>query len=123
MNQIQPLLLNEVIKQDIEIGRGTYATVFEVQVHGIKCAGKRLLLESVLQQKDEFKMKFVAECLLHSYQRHPNIVQLIGVCITPEPTLVMEYLPMNLTSCLETHQDLPEWIKSSILYDISKFSS
>ena len=105
MNQIQPLLLNEVIKQDIEIGRGTYTTVFEVQVHGLKCAGKRLLLESVLQQNDEFKKKFVAECLLHSYQRHPNIVQLIGVCITPEPTLIMEYLPMNLTSCLETHQN------------------
>ena len=120
MNQIQPLLLDEVIEQDIEIGRGTYTTVLEVQVHGLKCAGKRLLLESVLQQNDEFKKKFVAECLLHSYQRHPNIVQLIEVCITPEPTLVMEYLPMNLTSCLETHQDLPEWIKSSILYDISK---
>ena len=120
MNQIQPLLLDEVIKQDIEIGRGTYATVFEVQLHGIKCAGKRLLVESVLQQNDKFKKKFVAECLLHSYQRHPNIVQLIGVCITPEPTLIMEYLPMNLTCCLETHQDLPEWMKSSILYDISK---
>ena len=120
MNQIQPLLLDEVIKQDIEIGRGTYTTVFEVQVHGLKCAGKRLLVESVLQQNDKFKTKFVAECLLHSYQRHPNIVQLIGVCITPEPTLIMEYLPMNLTNCLETHQDLPEWIKSTILYDISK---
>ena len=120
MNQIRPLLLDEVIQQDIEIGRGTYATVFEVQVHGLRCAGKRLHVVSVLQQNDEFKKKFVAECLLHSYQRHPNIVQLIGVCITPEPTLVMEYLPMNLTSCLESHQGLPEWIKSSILSDISK---
>ena len=53
MNQIQPLLLDEVIEQDIEIGRGTYATVFEVQVHGLKCAGKRLILESVLQQNGQ----------------------------------------------------------------------
>ena len=32
----------------------------------------------------------------------------------------MEYLPLSLTHCLETHQDLPLQIKYSILLDISK---
>ena len=32
----------------------------------------------------------------------------------------MEYLPLSLTQCLETHQDLPLQIKYSILLDIAK---
>ena len=36
------------------------------------------------------------------------------------PMLVMEYLPLSLTQCLETHQDLPLQIKHSILLDVAK---
>ena len=36
------------------------------------------------------------------------------------PMLVMEYLPLSLTQCLETHQDLPLQIKYSILLDVAK---
>ena len=32
----------------------------------------------------------------------------------------MEYLPLSLTQCLETHQDLPFQIKYSILLDVAK---
>ena len=32
----------------------------------------------------------------------------------------MEYLPLSLTQCLETHQDLPLQIKYSILLDVAK---
>ena len=34
--------------------------------------------------------------------------------------LVMEYLPLSLTQCLETHQNLPLQIKYSILLDVAK---
>ena len=34
--------------------------------------------------------------------------------------LVMEYLPLSLTQCLETHQDLSLQIKYSILLDVAK---
>ena len=36
------------------------------------------------------------------------------------PMLVMEYLPLSLTQCLETYKDLPLQIKYSILLDVSK---
>ena len=36
------------------------------------------------------------------------------------PMLVMEYLPLSLTQCLETHQDLLLQIKYSILLDVAK---
>ena len=36
------------------------------------------------------------------------------------PMLVMEYLPLSLTQCLKTHQDLPFQIKYSILLDVVK---
>ena len=60
--------------------------------------------------------------LLHSQQRHPNIVQLIGVYYPPRsqlPMLVMEYLPLSLTQCLE-REELPLQMKYSILVDVAK---
>ena len=67
--------------------------------------------------------KFEQEILLHKDQRHPNIVQLMGVYYSPEskfvPTLVMEYLPFALSSCL-IKQELELKVKYSILHDIAK---
>ena len=67
--------------------------------------------------------KFEQEILLHSNQRHPNIVQLIGVYYPPDskkiPTLIMEYLPFSLSNCLEK-QELELEKKYSILHDVAK---
>ena len=54
--------------------------------------------------------------------RHPNIVQLIGVHYTKEtqlPMMVMELLPMSLSQCLERHKQIPGFLKTSILRDVS----
>ena len=66
--------------------------------------------------------RFGDEVLLHSQQSHPNIVQLIGVYYPPRsqlPMLVMEYLPLSLTQCLE-REELPLQMKYSILLDVAK---
>ena len=47
----------------------------------------------------------------------------MGVHFRPNnqlPMLVMEYLPLSLTQCLESHRDLPLQIKYSILLDVAK---
>uniref|UniRef100_A0A1X7U2D1 Protein kinase domain-containing protein n=1 Tax=Amphimedon queenslandica TaxID=400682 RepID=A0A1X7U2D1_AMPQE len=55
-------------------------------------------------------------------QHHPNIVNFLGVYYAPHstlPTLVMEYLPRTLTSCLESNS-LKIQMKYAILLDVAK---
>ena len=66
--------------------------------------------------------RFSDEVVLHSQQRHPNIVQLMGVYYPPHsqlPMLIMEYLPFSLTQCLEK-EELPLQMKYCILHDVAK---
>ena len=68
---------------------------------------------------------FEEECDILSTMRHSNIVQFLGVHFSEGerlplgPMLVMEFLPMNLTSCTERRGILPEEISYSILHDIA----
>ena len=133
---ISSLVLDDVRLTGRELGRGAYGVVYEVSVSELVCAGK-ILHDNIVQVKqsrlymyirewllqDSTANKFVEECLCHSQQRHPNIVQLIGIHYprgSRLPMLVMEYLPMSLTQYIETHQDLPLRIKYSILLDTAK---
>ena len=50
---------------------------------------------------------------------HPNLVAFLGVCLQPQPILVMELLPMSLTGYLEKYANIPSNIKNSILLDVS----
>ena len=91
-----------------------------------RCAGKKLHHELILnhQAQDSYLVeRFLSECLCHSKLRHPNIVQLIGVHIPdsdlPLPTIIMEYLPMTLTGCLDKYPSLPPYVESSILRDVA----
>ena len=105
------------------LGHGSYATVQELEHVGLKCAGKKIH-EVLLEQRDTSYTirRFEEECRLLSQIRHPNIVQFLGVYFQPEvrvPILVMEFLPTNLTSCIEQYNILPEEISYSILYDVA----
>ena len=91
-----------------------------------RCAGKKLHRELMLNQYCELSDivdRFIKECLHHSKLRHPNIVQLIGVHFAdstlPVPTIVMEYLPMTLTQCLDKYPKLPSHRERSILLDVA----
>ena len=93
-----------------------------------RCAGKKLrhnLLQSLREyaQPSGLVDRIAEECLCHYKLRHPNIVQLIGVHFPdsdlPVPTIVMEYLPMTLTKCLEKYPRLPPSTERSILLDVA----
>ena len=108
---------------DRELGHGSYATVQELEYMGLKCAGKKIH-EVLLRQGDASYTlcRFEEECRLLSQVRHPNIVQFLGVHFQRRvqvPILVMEYLPTNLTSCIEQYGILPKEISYSILHDVA----
>ena len=108
---------------DRELGHGSYATVQELEYMGLTCAGKKIH-EVLLRQGDDsyYVRRFEEECRLLSQARHPNIVQFLGVHFQRGmrvPILVMEYLPTNLTSCIEQYGILLKEIGYSILHDVA----
>ena len=109
---------------DRELGHGSYATVIELEYVGLKCAGKKIH-EVLLKRADTIRYtvrRFEEECRLLSQVRHPNIVQFLGVYFqqgVQTPILVMEFLPINLTSCIEEYGILPKEISYSILHDVA----
>ena len=106
-----------------ELGHGSYATVLELEYMGLKCAGKKIheVLLSLGTSSHTIK-RFEEECRLLSQIRHPNIVQFLGLYLESDeevPFLVMEFLPTNLTMCIDNHGVLSKGISYSILYDVA----
>ena len=122
-SRLDPYQLTEIKVTNKELGRGSYATVLELDYMGLKCAGKKIH-ESLLNQGDVNYplIQFEEECKILSQVRHPNVVQFLGVYF-PEgetvPILVMEFVPTSLTICIEHHHSLLKDISYSILHDIA----
>ena len=118
----EPLTLKGVEVTDVRIGEGSYATVHELNYLGLKCAGKKIHRELLKQGDTCYSIRrFQEECQLLSQIRHPNIVQFMGVYFhdrNQTPILVMEFLPTNLTYCIETYGTFPREISYSILHDV-----
>ena len=120
--ELQQYEIRGVTITENELGRGSYAVVLEIIYQGLKCAGKKL--HEVLYETGigHAARRYLEECRLLSQTRHPNIVQFLGVCFeegSQFPILVMEFLPTNLTSCLDRYGTLPDEISYSILHDVS----
>ena len=118
-----PYKLTGIRVTDRELGHGFYATVLELEYMGLKCAGKKIH-KLLLEQGDASYTvrRFEKECRLLSQVRHPNIVQFLGVYFQQGvrvPILVVEFLPINLTSCIERYGILPKEISYSILHDMA----
>ena len=118
-----PYRLNGVTVTDRELGHGSYATVLELEYMGLKCAGKKIHELLLRQGGTSYTVRrFEEECRLLSQVRHPNVVQFLGVHFqqgVPAPILVMEFLPINLTSCIDQYGILPKVISHSILHDVA----
>ena len=121
---LEPYSLSGVTITDQELGRGSYATILELDYLGLKCAGKKIH-EILLEQEENSTIyairRFRDECQILSQVRHPNIVQFLGVFFQQGdhiPILIMEYLPLNLDQCLDRH-NLPNEMQYSILHDVA----
>ena len=121
---LQRLKLPEVTKREREeLGRGSYATVFEVMVHGTPCAAKEV---HPILMSENCKNNFYAECIQSSQLLHPNIVQFMGIYY-PSPSaelpwLVTELMYISLTGLIEQRvkeeKDIPFHFKVSMQVDI-----
>ena len=115
--------LTDVIVTENELGRGSYGTVVELNYMELKYVGKKI--HQILLQDGSTShplKRFQDECKILSQVRHPNIVQFLGVFFPNGesiPILVMEFLPTNLTSCIEKYGIIPKEISYSILHDIA----
>ena len=120
----EPYKLAGIQQSQRILGHGSYAQVIELEYKGLKCAGKKIH-EMLLDQgaMTYTVRRFEEECHLLSQVRHPNIVQFLGVFFESEgpaaraPILVMESLPINLTSCIQEYGVLPTEVVYSILYE------
>ena len=119
----EPYQLTGLEVTDEELGHGSYATVLKVDYMGLKCAGKKIHEALLRQGNTSYTVcRFEEECHLLSQVRHPNIVQFLGVHFERgvyAPILIMEFLPMNLTSCIDRYGTPPDEINYSILHDVA----
>ena len=102
------------------IGVGSYASVYEVMVHGTLCAAKEM--HPILVNNTN-KRAFLSECVQSSRILHPNVVQFLGIYYpSPRarlPWLVMELMYISLRGLIEKYEkdDFPFHFKLSILMD------
>lgn len=119
-SRLQRYWLTGVYETGAEIGRGCYATVVELQLKGLKCAGKKLYPH--LYRAVGMLQRFEEECDLLARARHPNIVQFLGVSFeggTEIPTIVMEFMYTTLATCIDRYGVLPQEVSYSILDDVA----
>ncbi len=121
---LQRLLLGNVVRTGRRFATGAFGSVVEeLEMDGLICAGKQL--HTPLPSHDGCTL---AEELSRLFDlRHPNIVQLLGICflhdtetIAPRcPHIVMEYLPHCLDNLLNHASGTPLSVKHSILCDVA----
>ena len=128
-DELVPFVLENVkgLDSSEKKGSGAYGAVYEVTVNGISCIAKRihdiLVTQVSPRERTSVQRKFVAECVLLSKLRHPNVVHFVGVHYgrsANDLSLVMECLHTDLANYLEdSSSEIPLSIKLSILLDVS----
>lgn len=125
--QLRALQIPVVKETGRELGRGAYGVVVEVDVNGLPCAAKKLhklLFDQDKEARTAIASRYALECLQHSRQRHPNIVQLLGVhfqSVRAElPMMILEKMNMSLWAFLERYPQFPLALKNELLVDVGR---
>ena len=115
-------------KKGVELGRGAFGKVFEVEYDGKSCAAKQvhfaLLADANSTELIALKRNVLHECHLWSTIRHPNVVQILGLYYPPAekfelPVMIMEKMQESVSSLVNRHDNIPLLVKLSILHDAS----
>ena len=110
------------IHLDKELGRGSYAAVYQAEWRGLSCVAKVFHVEIFPSHPAETWKQLAREIELLQHIRHPNIVQLLGFVKgrSKIPTIIMERLDTNLTTLIkENHSLLSLDMQVGILLDIA----
>ena len=116
------LFLENVKLSNVKLGGAchpTRATYESEATGGLRCAVKKF---TDLHSSDQSGLfgAFIAWSKQWSDLRHPNLQQMIGVCVDTDgiPGVVTELQPFNLISCLEMEPS--QCVKYSILLDVAR---
>ncbi len=114
------------------LGSGSYASVYEGYHNGMKCAAKKLhniffqYSDERSQQSDakHAVIRFAEECrVLSQLGSDPNVVEYKGIywesAGAPAPLLVMECLPVDIDSLMQTCGKLPHEISYHLLHGVA----
>ena len=83
------------------VGGGGFSVVYKGRYHGATVAIKRLIAAEGSLGAEQATAEFNREAITLSGLRHPNIVQIMGVCRQPpERLLVTEFVPYSLEQVL-----------------------
>lgn len=121
--ELDPFKLTGVTVSNQGLGNdafGATATDMELDYRGLKCTGK-MIFELLLMEGDLIR-QFNENCHQLSKLRHPSIVQFLGLFFQEgisAPVVVMEFLPINLSLCIDQYGILPNEIGYSILHDVA----
>ena len=111
------------------LGRGSDATVLEVDWNGTLCAAKELHKVFPGDQSPggarHFTTSFMKECRTWSTLRHPQIVQFLGVYLKKgyqAPMLILEKMDESLSDHLESHnrEEFPVPAKIYVLRQVAQ---
>eukprot|EP00179_Madagascaria_erythrocladioides_P003046 CAMPEP_0198327494 /NCGR_PEP_ID=MMETSP1450-20131203/14741_1 /TAXON_ID=753684 ORGANISM="Madagascaria erythrocladiodes, Strain CCMP3234" /NCGR_SAMPLE_ID=MMETSP1450 /ASSEMBLY_ACC=CAM_ASM_001115 /LENGTH=539 /DNA_ID=CAMNT_0044031541 /DNA_START=65 /DNA_END=1681 /DNA_ORIENTATION=- len=100
------------IKIEKKIGSGAYGDVYKARYHGYPVAVK--VIKEALGDDEAKKEKILEELKLMALLKHPNVVLLMGACLTPDSqvSIVTEYCGRgNLKDTLKEVKSLPMRLK------------
>ena len=127
-NQVKRLLKNDEVLNgaqvnfEKEIGRGSYAAVYEAEWKCLPCVVK-VFHDSIVPNQSAINWKHhEREIQILQDIRHPNIIQLLGFVLDPVSnvlSIVMERMDSTLTSVLSNHSPLPFDLQVGILHNVA----